>query len=140
MTRIRKTLAQRDDEVRRASAYPAGHRGPVNLMHYEDEERARAAMRLFPRAGLGHATQSGIDFRRTATDNIRGEDVTESFFPNPSSQRPGPEAGPKAIAAWNAFIQAIPFRQRLLHMCVPSYWLVRRRRGGGWETWDTPQI
>lgn len=123
--RVKQTLQSRDDELRRASSYPAGSFAPRNMLHMEDEERTRAAMGLIPHLGVAHAGQTATEFRRDAKDRLRGTPVTDQLFPIPCEGRPKADASPDEIKAWNTFIKAVPPELRPKFMSLPFYWFDR---------------
>lgn len=116
----KKTLSDRNDEIRRASSFPAGHFGPSRLR--EDDEIAEIETNSLGLANVGRET---CEFRRNVRDNIPGHDVTNNLFPPPVPKRPGPGATAEEIAEWNEHISSIPDEERAKHMGFPSNWFDR---------------
>ena len=118
-------IRAKDDEVRRASHYPVGRFHPVDIKHWEDEERAKANMggTLATRIGFGHNYQAAVEFRRTEADSRPGK-PSSVMLNGPPPNRPRAGASPEEIKRWNAYMDMIPPEQRILYMGVPGWWLL----------------
>lgn len=96
------SLKDRDEAVRRASHYPAGHLPRSAPREREDVDVA-----------LEHPTHhDAVNFRRTDRDNHRGRDNTDLIAATPHPRRPGQDATAEEIKAWNTFMAALPEHER----------------------------